>query len=224
MRSIVVAVLAIVCGLALLEGADAYWGYGYGLGRWGLGGLYGGYYGNYYGLTYPFYGYGYGLGGYYWRRSAGDSSKPVMPNVTECHYALKHNTIRCHLSVDNFVECPSTFMYQPTDSKIGHFAINVIASDAVINKDFVVPIYPRKLDNSAWLSNVYQGKEFGFYFNTSDWYYGVRFTDFDCYKRTVELLSLSTRKETIEAINTKITGELYAADEMVLEKRGEMMN
>lgn len=236
-----VAILALIVAVCLVEKSDAWFGRGYGYGGYGRFGLgYGGY--GYGGLGYGYggYGLGYGYGGYgsyglgyaspyyrgYWKRDTASQSSEFI-NQTQCVYIRDSAILSCH-GPSGVVECEAISNFTEfSPIKYEVFGLGRIENNKqALSAEFIkFSLIPRKLDNSAWISNevVENGVEKSLSLFHSIKYedFGLRIKDLACYEKFVTLVSSFVQDNivTLESeLAVKPTVSLFG-DLVLLERR-----
>jgi len=232
-------VFAVILGVSLIGQSDAYWGGWRGYGRWGGYGGYGLGYGGYgYGLGYigyggyggygiygysPYYGYGYGYSypyySYFGKRDI-PLIKEQIANRTECMWLHKTSMLHCSSPKSVVVDCPTVFVEPDSSVKYLNFGMGRLNSTQVYSNELFYSLYPRKLDESAYVNDMWieKGKEmrYALYYGDKNIWYGFRITDKVCFKKLFELFRESIRNEEVllksdlkENQKVNLFGELY---------------
>jgi len=198
-----VAIIALVLAVSLIQSADAWWGWG---------GLYGGW-----GMGMGMWGYPYMWG----KRDAAPSVFEKIPtellNRTECVYSKESSILSCH-GVTGLKECPVELKMQ-ADRKIKFelFGLAWPLETSEIISEWRFRIFPRKLDNSAWISGTVD-KDVSLYHSEKYNDYGLWVKDQKCFEDLVTLLKASLRRELVELEDKKtqvtIIGDIILAEKL----------
>jgi len=198
---LIVALFAVVIGVSLIGQSDAFWGWGRGWGGYGFGLGYG------YGYGYPYYGgYGWGYPYSYWGYGKRDVSQQALEQVanrTECVFSPKASTLECNSPKSVVVDCPVVFVEPQLSSfpRYFRFGIERLNSSRVYSDDLFYRLFPRKLDDSAYVNDQWleQGKEFRYalYYAAKNSWWGLRVTDKVCFERLFDLFRESVRNEEV---------------------------
>lgn len=220
-----VALLVLIVASSQIVESEAwlyrgYGGYGYGRGY----GYYGGYYGSGYG--YPYYGYSY-----YGKRDVSAQTSPVsefsplskrgeIANQTVCSFMEEASVLACRAPLDQVgFNCPAIWSYAVVGS-VDYLRFGVGPAELEADNSSVeFSLYPRKLDDSAYVSDIVKveggEKKVSLYFaaEPNAEFLGLRVTDSACFEKIVKLFESSLRNETVvleSALDIKPVARLIA--------------
>ncbi len=129
--------------------------------------------------------------------------------------------LKCN-GVSGVVECPAELKYVPS-YKLDFFAIAISEESKLEEKQIKYSLYPRKLDNSAWTTNVVLDNEtpykISLFQSEKITDKGLRVRDIECFNRIIELFKVSKRYElaylrsdlTVKP-TIRIIGEMYISE------------
>jgi hypothetical protein len=130
------------------------------------------------------------------------SPLPTLPetfNRTECIFIKETSTLSCIGVESSPVECAAELKWdKPVSFHLFGIAKSELTTDVAEEVKF--RILPRKLDNSAWRSDVtlVDGKHISLYHSDKYNDYGLLVKDKVCFGKLVALLKLSTRNELVQ--------------------------
>jgi hypothetical protein len=177
------------------------------------------YWGYYYPYSFSYYPYyslygGYGWGGWYGKRGDVPSD---MPKQTDCVLVKNDNTFKCTGPLGE-VECDAEWKWDES-IKLEMFAIGK-PTDFEVAKWF--KLFPRKLDNSGWISNVVKakGEEFNVTLHQGETHdFGLTVKEENCFKKIVDLLKDSKRNEKIWLEDTETSEQIIGDFSLVIRAK-----
>lgn len=167
----------------------------------------------YYYTYYPTYTYGY----YYYKRDNSGIDEYKTMVSTECMYAENDSTFKCSGPLGE-LECEADWKMNKS-IKLELFAIGK-PNDYQNVKAY--KLFPRKIDNTAWMNNVVKidGERFNITLHsgeTDD--YGIEVKDKKCFKELNELLKDSGRDELIHLADNDKTERVIADFSLMMRVR-----
>jgi len=137
---------------------------------------------------------------------------------TECVFTQEDSMLSCH-GVEQTVECEAKLLWtEPID-----FSLFSISKSESVDLGLHYRLFPRALDNSAWLSNIDISEDgveryISLHFQQNNENFGLNVADETCWSRLNELFSESLRNETVfvETIESeteifKVLGDLICS-------------
>jgi len=176
---IALAVLAI--GIAIIPETDAWWGFYRPWGYWG----------------------GYSWGWPYYRYYRDTMSQGNIQSRIQCRYIHEREVLSCTAS-SGVVDCGVVANFTGLVNQ--RYELYGLGREIVVEKQPIelvrYNLYPRMLDNSAWLNSTIsvENKDVCFsLYHSFDYskYYGYRVVDLQCYERLVNMFRAVESYETV---------------------------